>query len=100
MTKKELKQLASQIKDLEAKIADLDKKRFELETQYLSAISGVAVDDVIEWKAGNRTWRGRVIRLIDGGCGDVEFRVRVIRKDGTEGDRVRVYSFQNPKRVG
>jgi hypothetical protein len=102
MTPEQEKQIKAWEKELEMVELQIEKlcvPKQRLEQQILEAKSIFKVGDKIEWTAGTQTRRGYVTEIIEWCCGDPKWKVRLIKKDGTEGGIVQIYPWMNPKKI-
>lgn len=98
MTKDEqIKELEHEIAQLSAQIEPLHERREQLKQQIIELKSPFKVGDKIRWVWGSsQTRMGTVVEITSWVCGTPKWKVRNIRKDGTEGDLVEVLEFDNP----
>lgn len=88
--RRRIAQLEIEIKPLQVEIAALKQKLLEMKSQF-------KVGDVISWLGGKR--RGLVLEIRNW-CGDEPcWKVRSIRKDGSEGAVEVVRPYFNPVKV-
>ena len=69
------------------------------ERQLLEVISPFKVGEIIEWASGKTVARGRVVDIRrdygDGCC----WKVRRIRKDGSDGEKMDISHWKNPRKA-
>ena len=87
--------VASEIKlriaELEAVIEPLQRELDKMKRQLLEMSSKYKAGDIITWNGGKR--RGMVLEIRRWCGNDFYYVVRNIRKDGTEGEKAKVYSY-------
>ena len=87
--------LRERLHDVEAQISALEQIRGELEQSLITELGGFAVGTVIKWEK----CQGRVIARnfwVSRRGDSIQYRVVVIKKDGTEGATRNVGPYQNP----
>ena len=96
MTEKELKHFRSQLQSVNDRISDLMVQRTALQSRIAEHYSQFKCGDAIQWGNGKR--RGRVMQIV---CGisltSPKWKVAVLRKDGSEGRKTTVYSWDTPE---
>lgn len=88
-----IKELERQVADIEGKMREQAKKLRELREEIAERKSDIKVGDTITWKFGNGRRKGIVMTVLVGG----NYRVRGIKKDGTDGALQKAYSWDDIK---
>lgn len=89
------KELNRQLADAEGKMRELAKKVRELREQIAEQESEFKVGDVISWKFGDGRRKGQIVTALGNG----HYRVRGIKKDGTDGALQKAYSWDKIERA-
>jgi len=85
-------EIQARVDDLQAQVDPLLKELDELNQRLLEMSSPFKVGDEIAWNGGKR--RGRVLSIRRWYGNECSWVVRNIRKDGSEGSKQTVYSYQ------
>ena len=88
--KERIMRLEIEIKPLHVELAELKKRLLEMKSPF-------QVGDVISWNEGKR--RGRVLEIRLWCCDEPCWKVRCIRKNGSEGSTEMVRSYNKPEKV-
>jgi hypothetical protein len=82
------------IAELDALISPLEDEKSKIEHRILGDKSPFVVGDIIvEWNGG----KGRVVEIVEWVCGDPQWKVVNIRKDGSEGSTRLVRNYDKPR---
>lgn len=84
--------LEQRLAELDEQLGPLNLEREAVWQQILTERSPFKVGDVIAWGK----FVGRVVEIVEWVSGEPMWKVRRIRKDGSEGGISRVYSFDKP----
>lgn len=93
----------ARMRELEAEIQARSEQMHELEREVCAELAPFKIGDTIEW-GRKRKRRGRVVRII-GSCLDdpkfrrFDYRVVLVRKNGSDGKTERAYYWDNPTKV-
>lgn len=93
----------ARIGDLKRVIETHEQEVAQLESEVCTELAPFKAGDVIEW-GRKRKARGRIVYIIGSHLDDPRFRtfdyrVVLIRKDGTEGKSLRVYQWDRPTKA-
>lgn len=95
-TNEEIRMLQSELDEIEKQIEPLENRSLEIKQKILELKSQFKVGDVIEWKCGDSTRKGRVESIKEWLFGEPEWRVINIKKDGSLGARFTVSNYSKP----
>jgi uncharacterized protein YijF (DUF1287 family) len=88
------KSILNRISELDALIEPLTKERAQLKQNILESKSKFKVGDIITWRNGKH--KGRVTSIGSWCLGEPIWNVVVIRKDGSDGIRRTIRSYETP----
>lgn len=89
-----IKELRSEAADLDGKMRQMAKRIREISEEIAERESEFKVGDTITWKFGSVRRKGIIVTVLSGG----HYRVRGIRKDGSEGALQKAYSWDKVER--
>lgn len=87
----------------QAEIGRLREEELRLKQRIVARHAIAQVGELIEWDFGSKgqVRRGKIesMRAWNSSLTEVEYLVRVVRKDGSEGDLKHVYPYYTPRKV-
>jgi hypothetical protein len=97
--KAQIKVIQVRIEELERQIAPLAQEAARLKHDILRLKSPFQEGDIIQWHSGPTARRGRVVGIREWCAGEPEWRVEVIRNDGSTGRMADVHPYWHPVKV-